>query len=74
MPSAERLEGVTELLSQLCLEAGRIMEDASPELALRLPTNSRAIQDRLHRARSAGDDIATLIAAAEVLHRRYLEG
>lgn len=74
MPNTEPIDRSAQLISGLCLEAGRIMEDASPELAFRLPTETRAIHDWLDRARSAGEDIAKLIAAAEVLHRRYLEG
>lgn len=59
-----------ELISVLVLEAGRIMEDASPDLALRLPTDGVAINQRLASARQAGQDIAQLVAAAEVLQRR----
>ena len=60
-----------ELISALLLEAGRIMEDASPDLALRLPLRLEAINQRLASARQAGQDIAQLVAAAEVLQRRF---
>ena len=59
------------LVSEILLEAGRIMEDVSPDLALRLPLESSLILERLTSARQAGDDIAQLVAAAQVLQRRY---
>lgn len=59
-----------QLIALLLLEAGRIMEDASPVLALRLPHAQHAIDHRLACARQAGDDVSTLIAADEVLQRR----
>ena len=62
---------VRELISALLLEAGRIMEDSSPDLALRLPLRPAAINQRLASARQAGHDIAQLAAAAEVLQRRF---
>lgn len=58
----------TALVQRLCLEAGRIIEDESP--------GDRASQVRrpnavtLTCARQAGEDIAALIAAAEVVARR----
>ena len=61
---------IHRLISELILEAGRIMEDVSPELALRLPFESGLILERLTGARQAGDDIAQLVAAAQVLQRR----
>lgn len=62
---------IHRLISELILEAGRIMEDESPELALRLPLESSLILKRLTNARKAGDDVAQLMAAAQALHRRY---
>ena len=62
---------IHRLTSELLLEAGRIMEDESPELALRLPLEGGLIFERLKGARQAGDDIAQLVAAAQVLQRRY---
>ena len=59
-----------DLVAALCLEAGRIMEDESVALALTLPTSSASIAQRLEAAREAGNDIAALIAAAQVLLRR----
>ena len=59
------------LTLELLLEAGRIMEDVSPELALRLPLERSLILERLTGAGQAGSDIAQLVAAAQVLQRRY---
>ena len=64
---------IHRLISELQLEAGRIMEDVSPILALRFPLESGLILERLKSARQAGDDIAQLVAAAQVLQRRYGE-
>ena len=59
-----------ELIAHLCLEAGRIMEDTSCELALALPTDASAVDTLLRTVRVAADDIQDLIAAAQVLQRR----
>ena len=60
-----------DLIAQLCLEAGRIMEDESLRCALALPTHEHAQTDYLGRIARAGEDIAKLAAAAQVLHRRF---
>lgn len=62
---------IHRLISELILEASRIMEDESPDLALRLPLEPSLILERLTNAREAGDDVAQLMAAAQALHRRY---
>lgn len=59
-----------ELISQLCLEAGRIMEDTSTELATALLTDPAAIKDWLQGFCDAALDILALTAAAQALHRR----
>ena len=59
------------LTLELLLEAGRIMENVSPGLALGLPLESSLILELLTRVRQAGEDIAQLVAAAQVLQRRY---
>ena len=65
-PNREHLD----LIASLCLEAGRIMEDESPALALRLPASATLSAGRLTSALQAGEDIAALAAAAQVLLRR----
>lgn len=58
------------LVQRLCLEAGRIMEEESPALAMALPRLGDDIAARLACARQAGEDIAALMAAAEVFAKR----
>jgi hypothetical protein len=59
-----------DLAQWLCLEAGRLMEDASVELALAWPAASADRGLRISRLRQTSADIAALGAAAEILHRR----
>jgi hypothetical protein len=61
----------SDLITHLCLEAGRIMEDSSVELALMHPDEQQQRTDRLERLHQAGTDIVALAAAAQALHRRY---
>lgn len=60
----------SELITALCLEAGRIMEDESPALAMSLPNVASEVAARLAAIRRAGEDIVALAAAAEVIIRR----
>lgn len=69
MPTAAPYEHLN-LIAGLCLEAGRIMEDESPSLALTLPASTTLTAERLATAQQAGEDIAALAAAAQVLLRR----
>ena len=62
------------LIASLCLEIGRIMEDESPTLALTLPDQTAMTAERLTSARQAGEDIATLASAAQVLLQRAAAG
>ncbi|QGN55050.1 hypothetical protein [Novosphingobium sp. Gsoil 351] len=71
MASSAHLE-IHGLIAALVLEAGRIMEDESPPLAMILPTSGPELIVRLAAARRAGEDIAALAAAAEVIARRAL--
>ena len=71
MDACDPTPDIHRLISELMLEAGRIMEDMSPNLALRLPFKNDFIVERLTSARQAGEDIAQLVAAAQVLQRRY---
>lgn len=56
-----------ELIQQLLLEAGRLMEDASPELALGLPVSLGALNARIIALDVIADDLAALAAAARLL-------
>lgn len=64
--------GLFELISQLCLEAGRIMEDTSTELATALPTGPAAIEDPLQEFCDAALDTLALTTAAQTLRCRRL--
>ena len=55
------------LIASLCAKAGRIMEDESTALALVLPGSIALITGRLAATRQAGEDIAAIAAAAQVL-------
>lgn len=68
MPRSRELNR-TNVIAHLCLTAGALMEDTSVELARVLPAQDER-QAHLHRLRQTADDIAALIAAAEVLNRR----
>ena len=50
------------------------MEDESTALALVLPASATLVDKRLAPARQAGEDIAALAAAAQVLLRRGAAG
>jgi hypothetical protein len=58
-----------ELIQALCLEAGRIMEDASPDLALALPSSRDLIAAQVDRLWGAADEIMALANAARALVR-----
>lgn len=54
----------------MCLEAGRIMENESPALAMTLPSTLAELEARLATMRRAGEDILMLAIAAEAVLRR----
>jgi len=56
-----------DLIQELCLEAGRIMEDTSAELARVLPHSPREIALRVERFREAAETILALAMAAHAL-------
>jgi hypothetical protein len=68
--TTDRSAHLEDLIQQLCLEAGRLMEDSSVEAAHAAPALPIEINARLARLRQAAEDIAALAAAAEVLNRR----
>jgi hypothetical protein len=63
-------EASNPLVAHLCLEAGRLMENASAELARVLPTDPHARTTHLQRMQKAAIDIASLVEAAAALDRR----
>lgn len=72
MPDSDRGTAIAELIGLLSLEAGRIMEDESLTCALALPENPAELATRLQQIATSGNDIATLAAGAQVLHRRSM--
>lgn len=58
-----------ELIQRMLLEAGRLMEDESPELPLIVPREPRLIVPRVDRLHRIATDILALASAAQVLVR-----
>ena len=63
------IETRRELVQALCLEAGRIMEDVSADLALALPTAFDQISLRVDQLHRAAIDILAIAHAARALVR-----
>ena len=61
---------IDDLIAQLYLEAGRIMEDTSVEFALTLPATIQQRKAHLDRLSQAAAEIVALADAAQTLHRR----
>lgn len=56
-----------ELIQRLLLEAGRIMEDGSPELALKLPDDLADLRRRIDLLAGSASALSAFAAAAQVL-------
>ena len=61
---------LTRSIASLCVTAGMLMEDIIPDAIGRLTSDEAERGTKLADLRQASDDIAALLAAAEVLHRR----
>lgn len=61
------------LVQSLCLEAGRLMEDASVQLAHALSTDRDERAAHLQQMLEAAADVYSLMNAADVLNRRASE-
>ncbi len=70
MDDDDRFPKLHNMITQLRLEAGRIMENTCDELASRLPADRIVLAGQLNEHRQAAEDIQALLAAAHVLHRR----
>lgn len=68
----EREQQPSELIQHLLLEAGGLMEDASPEFALTWPEDTELQLKRIEILAQLADDLGSLALAAETLHRRNL--
>ena len=64
---------VANLVQQLCVRAGMLMEDFSVDAVSILPTVTADRAAMLARLMSATGDVAALVAAAEVLERRFTD-
>lgn len=58
-----------DLVQHLLLEAGRLMEDAAPDLALARPDDPLAQEARIERVVQLSGNLRSLAQAALVLHR-----
>ena len=61
---------LTRSIARLCVTAGMLMEDISPDAICRLTSDFAERGTKLADLRQASADIAALLAAAEALHRR----
>ena len=61
---------LTRSIASLCVTAGMLMEDITPDAISSLPSDLAERGTKLADMRQASADIAALLAAAEVLHRR----
>lgn len=58
-----------EIIGQLLLRAGIIMEDRSPELITRLEPREDLIMERVEVVKNTGRDLLALAAAAQTILR-----
>jgi hypothetical protein len=63
-----------ELVQLLCLEAGRLMEDTSADLALVLPVQGDLMEKRVGHLQRAALDILALANAASALVGDTVQG
>lgn len=68
----EREQQPSDLIQDLLLEAGRLMEDESPEFALTWPEDPKLQRKRIEILAQVADDLRPLALAAGSLHRRTL--
>lgn len=68
----EREQQPPDLIQHLLLEAGRLMEDGSPEFALTWPEDTELQRKRIEILAELADALRSLALAAESLHRRNL--
>ena len=56
-----------ELIQALCLEAGRIMEETSPDLAITLPRTPELIAAHVDKLHQAAESLISIAEAARRL-------
>ena len=64
---------LSQCIARLCVTAGMLMEDLSPDAVSSLSSDQADRSAKLGKLRQAGTDIAELLATAEVLDRRGWE-
>ena len=62
----------SDLIQRLLLEAGRIMEDSAPALALKLPDDPAEVSERIDQLARSASALAALAAAASALQLQLL--
>lgn len=62
-------DGRDKLVSAMVLEAGRLMEDLTPDLAMVMPTQPEARLARLRAFQQRSEDCTVLLSAAVVLNK-----
>jgi hypothetical protein len=66
-------DDVEDLAQQLCVRAGMLMEDFSGDAVSLAPKRTGERAARIEALKLATSDMAALVAAAEVLERRFVE-
>lgn len=69
MPDDAHLDTIHELIQNLLLEAGRLMEFDSADLALILPHDPSLVRARVEHLHQTASDILALANAADALVR-----
>lgn len=67
----ESREQQLDLIQRLLLEAGRVMEDSAPELALRLPKSPADVSKRIGQLARNASVLSALAVAAETLLNHF---
>lgn len=64
------MEESTQLIGQLLVRAGMLMEDQSPTFVLKLPSELELIAERIGRLAQVATDLANMASAAGSLLRQ----
>jgi len=61
-----------ELIAELCMRAGALMEDRSADLVSAVPSDVAVVERRIARLVQTGEDLAALAAAARILTGAFM--
>jgi hypothetical protein len=67
-----RVAEANELVERLSAAVGMIMEDSGPAALTTFPSTPQEVGARLRELDQAGQDVVTLVRAAQVLFRRSI--